>query len=79
MGGEYQDGWRISRWVVTSSWVENIMLGGDNQTGWSLSSWVEIIKLGGEYQAGWRISRWVENIKVGGEYQGGWRHQARWR
>jgi len=34
LGGEYQAGWKISTWVVTSRWVENKMLGGDNQAGW---------------------------------------------
>ena len=51
MGGVNQAGW--SGWVVTSSWVENKMLGGKYQVGWRIC-WVENIKVGG-------------NIKVTGE------------
>ena len=41
MGGEYQGGWRISRWV-------DIKVGGEYQGGWKIKCWVENIKLGGD-------------------------------
>jgi len=44
VGGEYQGGWRISRWV------ENIKVGGEYQAGWRISSWVD--KVGGEFKVG---------------------------
>ena len=49
-GLEHQVEWR------TSSWVENIKLGGDYKS----------------FQARWRLLMWVENFKLGEEYKFGW-------
>ena len=57
LGGEYKPdkpGWR------TSSWGENIKLGGEHKVERRTSSWVANRKLGGKYKS------WMENIKLGG-------------
>ena len=85
--GDEHGGWSGLELKVewrTSSWVENIKLGGVLQVEWRTSSWVANRKLGGEYKS------WMENIKLGGEMCvghswvmdiGGWsclEHQVKW-
>ena len=71
-GKEHQVEWR------SSSWVENIKLGGEYKAGWRNVWWTQVgDEHGGwsglEHQVEWRTSSWVENIKLGVEHQSGWR------